>query len=136
MQPNPSALKSAALARAQRAADGDPVVALVLTARQVLPAKAQSFASQLDLAAGTEETEFAAAPADAAVQAGSAAPAQPSDTTPPGGAGPIAPSNAPAPVAPPHGTRTIRQRRTRRREPDVLIRVVAGTGYCHGLSHP
>ena len=87
VQPNPSALKLAAQARARRVANGDPVVALALTAREILPGKTQGFVSRLDLAASAAEADFAAAPPPAA-----ALPA-----TPPTGAsapgGPIAPSS-------------------------------------------
>jgi len=58
VQPNPSALTLAAQARARRAANGDPVVALAISARETLPAKTQAFQSRLDLAAGSAETGF------------------------------------------------------------------------------
>jgi hypothetical protein len=83
VQPNPSAVKLAAQARVRRAASGDPVVALALTARETLPGKTQAFVSRLDLAAGSAEADFAATPPVAAVPStGIAAPG-----------GPVAPSS-------------------------------------------
>ncbi len=66
VQPNPSAVKLAAQARVRRAASGDPVVALALTAREALPGKTQAFVSRLDLAAASAEADFAATPPAAA----------------------------------------------------------------------
>jgi hypothetical protein len=62
VQPNPSALRSAAQAKSVRTADGDPVVALAIAARETLPAKTQAFASKLDLAASDAAEAFAAEP--------------------------------------------------------------------------
>lgn len=62
VQPNPSALRAAAQAKSSRTADGDPVVALALAARETLPAKTQAFASKLDLAASDAAETFAAEP--------------------------------------------------------------------------
>ncbi len=74
VQPNPSALKLAAQARLRRVANGDPIVALALTAREVLPGKAQAFVSRLDLAAGSAEADFAVTAPPAAVAPAAAAP--------------------------------------------------------------
>jgi hypothetical protein len=60
VQPNASAVISPAHARALRAAGSDPVVVMALTAREVVPAKAQGFASKLDAASEIASTAFAA----------------------------------------------------------------------------
>jgi len=63
VQPNASALRSTAQARALREAGGDPVVALALAARETVPAKTQGLASMLEIATEAEATAFVAEPA-------------------------------------------------------------------------
>jgi hypothetical protein len=69
VQPNASAAISPAHARALRAAGSDPVVVLALTAREVVPAKSQGFASKLDAATETASTAFMLEPAEAGAAA-------------------------------------------------------------------
>ncbi|MGB8841714.1 MAG: hypothetical protein WCC64_11650 [Aliidongia sp.] len=67
VQPNASAVISPAQARALRNASSDPVVVLALTAREVVPAKSQGFASKLDAAAETASAAFAVPSGSAAL---------------------------------------------------------------------
>jgi hypothetical protein len=83
VQPNPSSLKLAAAAKARRIANGDPVVALAITARETLPGKAQAFQSRLDLAAASAETGFAATPPPAEAKPIGPAPAPRGGPIPP-----------------------------------------------------
>jgi hypothetical protein len=63
VQPNASALRSSAHAQALRNADGDPIVALALMARETVPEKSQVLVSMIEIAAEAAAAAFAAEPA-------------------------------------------------------------------------